>query len=155
MLNSSDYQKERQNQNSSEIPSLPVTTAIHKHLWTTKAGVGMGNWVLTVAGHVNWYRQYREHCAGSRGNYKQRQHAATIPLLGTSAQTPRCRRYRHPACFQHCLQVTDVEATYFSISRIRGKEGLIRMPNGTVLSRRKEWNNATGSLWEWPWRLSL
>ena len=54
---------------------------------------------------------------------------------------PPFRTYRQPDVFS----ATDMEETYFSINRVRVKEDLIHMPNGIVLSHRKEWKNAIGS----------
>ena len=145
MLNSSDYQR-KANQNYSEIPSLTSHNGSHQNIYEQqKLEWARGNWVLTVAGHVNWYSQYREHCAGSVRATSRDSTCCSNPTPRHLCPNPRCRRYRHPSVFSALFTVTDMEATYFSIDRIRGKEGLIHMPNGTVLSHRKEWNNATGS----------
>ena len=77
-----------------------VTTAIIKTSMNNKSWGGYGkNWILTIAGHVNWYSQYREHYAGSLRTKTRDTTCSSNPTPRHICLNPWFRRYRHPNVF--------------------------------------------------------
>ena len=78
-------------------------------------------------------------------------HHPAIPLKDISLEKTNLKRYIYPNVHRSTIYKNqDVEATKDSINRWTDKENVVYIPNGILLSHKKEWNNSICSNMDRP-----
>ena len=68
-----------------------------------------------------------------------------------SRQKSNSKRYLHPCVHSRTIHNSqDLKTTWISIDRLMGKEDMVHIYNGILLSHKKEWNNTICSNMDGP-----
>ena len=125
-------------------------------LKNTGEGVEKREPSYTTDGKVNWCNHYGEQCRGTFKKLKiELPYGLAIPVLGIYAEKTeiQIQRYMHPIV--HCSTIHDSQDTEANLNvrwQIMGKEDVIHVYNGILLSLEKGWHHLLQ--YGWTQRLS-